>query len=84
MDNKDKENRKFTDSELESVNGGDAYGSCYYVIDQDLCLQCGYCTLFCPIECIDVVAGRYIINSSLCVNCGGCISNCPAEAVREL
>ena len=56
--------------------------SAYPSTDQELCIQCGQCYLFCP----DGVyskdeQGYYQQNYYYCKGCGICARECPAKAI---
>ena len=63
------------------------------VIDQEKCVGCGICTVYCPADAIHVVtneAGRKkaVIDQDICLECGTCIRKrvvkCPRDAIYEL
>jgi ferredoxin len=54
-----------------------------YVIDTDLCINCGACEPDCPNSAISEGANGYTIDQSKCDGCGTCRSNCPVEAPHE-
>lgn len=63
------------------------------VIDQEKCVGCGICTLYCPADAIRVIhtgggAGKAAIDQAACLECGTCIRErvvkCPRNAIYEL
>lgn len=54
-----------------------------YVIDQDICIQCGECVDACPVGAISEEDGKFIINPDECLSCGVCAGSCPQEAISE-
>lgn len=53
-----------------------------YVIN-DLCVACGKCALYCPVEAIKVKEIAFI-DQDKCVECGTCIrAECPVDALRQ-
>ncbi len=53
-----------------------------YVV-RELCVACGKCALYCPVEAITV--GEYaFVDQERCVECGTCIrAECPVDALRQ-
>jgi NAD-dependent dihydropyrimidine dehydrogenase PreA subunit len=54
------------------------------VPDSARCVQCGICSLNCPIE-IDVRRMAWLgapINNSRCLTCGECVARCPRGVLR--
>jgi NAD-dependent dihydropyrimidine dehydrogenase PreA subunit len=53
-----------------------------YVV-RELCVACGRCALYCPVEAITV--GEYaFVDQERCVECGTCIrAECPVDALRQ-
>ncbi len=81
---------------LESlkVKTGD-WGAEYPVIEEEKCIGCGECEIFCPDLCIELIeAGmekkgekeKIIrvakVNYEYCKGCGTCSVVCPAEAIK--
>lgn len=54
-----------------------------YIINKDLCIQCGECAAACPTETINQIRGAYEINQDYCMSCGTCAVNCPAAAIED-
>ena len=52
------------------------------VIDPVSCIGCGYCGMFCLMECIyQRPDGFYEVDPDHCIGCRSCKVNCPWEAV---
>ena len=46
------------------------------------CTGCGYCTMFCVMDCILLQPdGFYTVDLDRCIGCRSCKVNCPFEAV---
>ncbi len=55
------------------------------VINEVSCIGCGYCAMFCLMECIfQRPDGYYEVDQEHCVGCRSCKVNCPYEAVTIL
>jgi hypothetical protein len=52
------------------------------LIDQDLCIGCGECIPYCPVEAISLKGEQADIDQPLCAECGNCLRSgvCPVEA----
>lgn len=50
------------------------------IIDENLCNQCGLCTLSCIQKAIDIK--RFQVNNELCFGCSHCVSVCPQQAIK--
>ncbi|MCP4199386.1 MAG: hypothetical protein GY762_19750 [Proteobacteria bacterium] len=53
-----------------------------FVIDQDLCSQCGFCISSCPNDAI-LRVGSEVRVSVFCSDCGNCTKYCPTKAVAK-
>ena len=52
------------------------------VIDEVSCTGCGYCTMFCVMDCILLQPdGFYTVGLDRCIGCRACKVNRPLEAV---
>lgn len=52
-------------------------------IDPDICTGCGYCTMFCMMQCIHLQPdGLYAVDADQCIGCRHCKVNCFNEAIR--
>ena len=55
------------------------------LIDPDKCTGCGYCGMFCVMECIELQPdGLYAVNSERCIGCRSCKVNCFNDAVTMI
>ncbi|MFV2041421.1 MAG: 4Fe-4S binding protein [Candidatus Hydrothermarchaeales archaeon] len=58
------------------------------VIDNDKCIECGSCWIFCPDSSIVVeVSGNrrtYSVNLDFCKGCGICANECPSAAIKMI
>lgn len=56
-------------------------------IDQDQCIGCGQCILYCPVGAISLTEGDQVaqIDFDDCVECGNCLRNadCPSQAICQ-
>lgn len=58
------------------------------MVDQDLCVGCGRCVVYCPVRAISIVNKKAVIDQEICVECGTCgrknnIVKCPKNALYE-
>jgi ferredoxin len=51
------------------------------VVDSELCVGCGHCVPFCPVEALGVL-GLVMVDVDLCIECLTCIEYCPNQALR--
>lgn len=63
------------------------------VVNQDLCIGCGICTVYCPADAITIITNedgkrKAYIDQEACLECGTCIRQrvvkCPRSALYEL
>ncbi|HBA56207.1 MAG TPA: pyruvate synthase subunit PorD [Syntrophorhabdus aromaticivorans] len=53
------------------------------VVNQDKCIKCGLCWLFCPDVAIEQTEdGRYRWNLDYCKGCGICATECKPGAIK--
>ncbi len=52
------------------------------VIDQDKCIRCQRCVIYCPDLCIEEKKGKIIANLDYCKGCGLCAKMCPVNAIK--
>lgn len=65
---------------LYFVNTGD-WRTQFPEIDQELCIRCGNCLIFCPTNSVRRVDGRFAIDLSFCKGCAICAKECPKQAI---
>ncbi len=54
------------------------------ILSQDLCIHCGKCFLYCPVNSIDKKDGKFIISYDYCKGCGICAHECPQNAIKMI
>jgi pyruvate ferredoxin oxidoreductase delta subunit len=53
------------------------------VINNERCIDCGSCWIFCPdASIIREENGEYKVNLDFCKGCGICANECPSEAIE--
>jgi pyruvate ferredoxin oxidoreductase delta subunit len=51
-------------------------------LDKSPCRQCGWCSILCPVGCMQPEADGYFHpNLKFCKGCGICVYECPANAL---
>ncbi len=50
-----------------------------YIINQQVCIQCGSCAPFCKNGAIDWIDHQYVIDPQKCEMCGTCLEYCPID-----
>jgi len=51
------------------------------VMDKAKCIECGLCSVYCPVNSIHKLDGRYSISLEYCKGCGICSNECPKKAI---
>lgn len=66
---------------LENKTG--AWASKIAFIDQEKCIKCQQCILFCPEGCIDLGPdGKKVqVDGNYCKGCSVCATECPVKAI---
>lgn len=52
------------------------------VVDKNVCVGCGACTMTCPVEAIKLVNGTAQVDPAKCISCGACVATCPVGAIK--
>jgi pyruvate ferredoxin oxidoreductase delta subunit len=51
-------------------------------IDNEKCIDCGNCWIYCPDAAVYKKNGEYGFNYDYCKGCGICANECPTEAIK--
>ena len=52
------------------------------MVDEELCIKCGLCLIYCPEFCIsENEEGFFHSNGEYCKGCGICANECPKDAI---
>lgn len=55
------------------------------VLDEATCRLCGWCSIYCPVGCLQPDEGGYYRpNLDYCKGCGICAKECPAQAIKMM
>ena len=54
------------------------------VLDQETCIACGTCLLYCPVNSIRKTDGTFAICYDYCKGCGICAHECPKDAITMI
>lgn len=66
--------------ELNDINTGD-WKTCPVIIDQEKCIQCGICVMYCPTNSVKKRDEQFIIEPAYCKGCGVCVHECRQKAI---
>lgn len=53
-------------------------------IDKDLCVNCGICLSYCPVNSFYKQDKEIILSLEYCKGCGICKQECPKQAIKWL
>ncbi len=62
---------------LESELSRTPFEKIKFIVDEKLCVVCGACVSFCPVNAITVVDEAPVIDEDKCIGCGICNIHCP-------
>ncbi len=62
------------------INTGD-WRTIRPVLNQDKCIKCGICFMYCPVNSIVKEDGKFIIKYDYCKGCGICAHECKSDAI---
>ena len=51
------------------------------VIDKAKCIGCGFCIVYCPVNCYRKNGKEMSVDLSYCKGCGVCRAECPRQAI---
>ena len=51
------------------------------VMDKELCVECGICLTYCPVDAVVWEQNRFVITYDFCKGCGICAVECPRKAI---
>ena len=54
------------------------------VVDEELCIQCGFCVIYCPVQCMEMQGEGFIPDLKFCKGCGICANECPKKAIAMI
>jgi len=54
------------------------------VLDAKICIRCGLCFMYCPVNSIRRVDGAFVISYDYCKGCGICARECPKKAITMI
>ncbi|MFB0562603.1 MAG: Coenzyme F420 hydrogenase/dehydrogenase, beta subunit C-terminal domain [Candidatus Lokiarchaeia archaeon] len=62
---------------LESKLSRTPFEKIKFIVDEKLCVDCGACVSFCPVNAITIVDEAPVIDEDICIGCGICNYHCP-------
>lgn len=54
------------------------------VFDNEKCIKCSLCEIYCPECCIHQVDGLFVPDLEYCKGCGVCANECPRGAIEMI
>jgi 2-oxoacid:acceptor oxidoreductase delta subunit (pyruvate/2-ketoisovalerate family) len=54
------------------------------VVDEEICVGCGLCEMYCPEASVRIVDQKARINYDYCKGCGVCANECPQDAIQMI
>ena len=54
------------------------------VMNDEHCINCGICLVYCPVNAIKRLDGRIILTMDFCKGCGICAHECPRQAITMM
>lgn len=51
------------------------------IVDKERCIYCGFCALYCPVQCMADMKDYYQPDLEFCKGCGICAKECPRKAI---
>ncbi len=52
------------------------------VIDNDACINCCFCWIYCPEGCVDKTNDTISVDYDYCKGCGICAKECPKKCIQ--
>lgn len=69
------------DEGMYEINTGD-WRTIRPILDENKCIKCGLCFLYCPVNAIKKENDRFVITYNYCKGCGICAHECPKNAIE--
>jgi 2-oxoacid:acceptor oxidoreductase delta subunit (pyruvate/2-ketoisovalerate family) len=54
------------------------------VVDEDKCILCGLCAIYCPIQIVTEQTNCFSSDLTYCKGCGICAQECPTKAITMI
>jgi len=54
------------------------------VVDQDKCIKCSLCEIYCPEGCIHQENGQFVPDLDYCKGCSVCAHECPRTCITMI
>ena len=54
------------------------------LVDHDNCIYCGFCAIYCPVQCMEQLNNTFVPDLNFCKGCGICAKECPKNAIAMI
>ncbi|MEA1968987.1 MAG: 4Fe-4S binding protein [Thermodesulfobacteriota bacterium] len=54
------------------------------VVDEENCIFCGFCSIYCPVQCMEMKSSFFTADLDFCKGCGICAKECPKNVISMI